>query len=44
MHKFTYKHYDGYKISNDYVGQEFQPRVIMELDTPGLYNSALVLI
>lgn len=28
----------------DYVGQEFQPRVILELDTPGVYNTSLVLI
>lgn len=36
--------YDGYNLSSDYVGQEFQPRVIMELDTPGVYNTSLVLI
>ena len=28
----------------DYVGQEWAPRVIMELDTPGVYNTSLVLI
>ena len=36
--------YDGYNLSSDYVGQEFQPRVILELDTPGVYNTSLVLI
>ena len=28
----------------DYVGQEWAPRVLMELDTPGVYNTSLVLI
>lgn len=37
-------YYDGYNLSSDYVGQEWAPRVVMELDTPGVYNTSLVLI
>jgi hypothetical protein len=36
--------YDGYNLSSDYVGQEWAPRVLMELDTPGVYNTSFVLI
>lgn len=36
--------YDGYNLSADYVGQEWAPRVLMELDTPGVYNTSFVLI
>lgn len=36
--------YDGYNLSADYVGQEWAPRVLMELDTPGVYNTSMVLI
>ena len=36
--------YDGYNLLSDYVGQEWAPRVVMELDTPGVYNTSLVLI
>ena len=36
--------YDGYNLSADYVGEEWAPRVLMELDTPGMYNTSLVLI
>lgn len=39
-----YFSYDGYNLSADYVGQEWAPRVLMELDTPGVYNTSLVLI
>lgn len=40
----SYFDYDGYNLSSDYVGQEWAPRVVMELDTPGVYNTSLVLI
>lgn len=36
--------YDGYNISSDYVGQEFAPRVILELDTAGVYNNSYAVI
>ena len=36
--------YDGYNLSSDYVGQEFQPRVLMELDTAGVYTTSFVLV
>ena len=39
-----YFSYDGYNLSADYVGQEWAPRVLMELDTAGVYNTSLVLI
>ena len=44
MHKFTYKHYDGYKISSDYVGQEWRPVVTLEFETNGVYNASFGLI
>lgn len=40
----SYFAYDGYNLLSDYVGQEWAPRVVMELDTPGVYNTSLVLI
>ena len=36
--------YDGYNLSSGYVGQEFQPRVLMELDTAGVYTTSFVLV
>ena len=36
--------YDGYNLSSDYVGQELQPRVIMEIDTAGVYTTSFILV
>ena len=36
--------YDGYNISSDYKGQEWQPRVLMEIDTSGVYTTSFVLV
>ena len=36
--------YDGYNLSSYYVGQEFQPRILMELDTAGVYTTSFVLV
>ena len=36
--------YDGYNLSSDYVGQEWQPRVIMEIDTAGVYTTSFILV
>lgn len=36
--------YDGYNLSSDYVGQEFTPRVIMEIETAGVYTYSFELI
>lgn len=40
----SYFAYDGYNLLSAYVGQEWAPRIVMELDTPGVYNTSLVLI
>ena len=29
---------------SDYVGQEWQPRVIMEIDTAGVYTTSFILV
>jgi hypothetical protein len=36
--------YDGYKISIDYVGQEWRPVVTLEFETNGVYNPSFLLI
>lgn len=36
--------YDGLNISSDYKGAELQPRVIMEIDTAGVYTTSFVLV
>lgn len=38
------KKINGYNLSSDYVGQELQPRVIMELETAGVISSSTYVI
>lgn len=36
--------YDGLNISSDYKGEELQPRVLLEIDTAGVYTTSFILI
>lgn len=40
----THFDYDGYKMSSDYVGQEWRPVITLEFETNGVYNASFGLI
>lgn len=44
MSSFSTIYYDGFNLAAEYVGQEFRPVITLELETPGVYNTAMILI